>query len=284
MSLIAPISSAPTRRRGRRGLHVPLGVWLSALFVFLVILLAVAGPLLLLSPTDQDLYAISAPASATHWLGTDELGRDVMARLAIGARTAIVGPLIVAFSGLVISSVVGIYAGYSGGLADNLIMRMVDFIVALPGLLIAIVLVSLLGGGYWLAIAVLSLLNVQGDIRIVRGASLKERRLAYVEAARAVGVPPGRIMYLHILPNLLALLASTFAIDFGGALVALAGLAFLGLGAEIGSPEWGSMLAEGQALLFSNPLAAMAPAAMIILLAIAVNLIGDWVYDRYTGR
>ena len=91
-------------------------------------------------------------------------------------------------------------------------------------------------------------------------------------------------MYLHILPNLLALLASTFAIDFGGALVALAGLAFLGLGAEIGSPEWGSMLAEGQALLFSNPWAALAPAAMIILLAIAVNLIGDWVYDRYTGR
>jgi peptide/nickel transport system permease protein len=281
MSLAAPIADTATRRRR---LTAPVGVWLSAGFVVLVVLLAIVGPFLLLSPTAQDLYAISKPPGALHWLGTDELGRDVLARLAIGARTAIVGPFLVAFSGFVISSLIGIFAGYTGGVADNIIMRIVDFIVALPGLLIAIVLVSLLGGGYWLAIAVLSLLNVQGDIRIVRGAALKERRLAYVEAARAVGVPPGRIMYLHILPNLLALLASTFAIDFGGALVALAGLAFLGLGAEVGSPEWGSMRAEGQALLFSNPWAALAPAAMIILLAIAVNLIGDWVYDRYTGR
>jgi peptide/nickel transport system permease protein len=282
MSLVAPVTATAPRRRRR--LALPLGVLLSAGFVLFVVLLAIVGPSVLLSPTEQDLYAISGSPDAVHWLGTDELGRDVLARLAVGARTAIIGPFIVAFIGLVVSSLVGIYAGYTGGLADSVIMRIVDFIVALPGLLIAIVLVSLLGGGYWLAIAVLSLLNVQGDIRIVRGAALKERRLTYVEAARAVGVPRWRIMYLHILPNLLALLASTFAIDFGGALVALAGLAFLGLGAEVGSPEWGSMLAEGQALLFSNPFAALAPAAAIILLAIAVNLIGDWVYDRYTGQ
>lgn len=282
MSLVASSpATAPTRRRR---LTAPVMVWLSLLFVALVIVLAIIGPLFTLSPTDQDLYAISAMPGGVHWLGTDELGRDVLARLVTGAKTAIIGPFIVAFVGLIVSSLVGIYAGYTGGLADNVIMRIVDFIVALPGLLIAIVLVSVLGGGYWLAIAVLSLLNVQGDIRIVRGATLKERRLTYVEAARAVGVPPARVMYWHIFPNLLALLASTFAIDFGGALVALAGLAFLGLGAEIGSPEWGSMLAEGQALLFGNPAAALAPAVAIILLAIAVNLIGDWVYDRYTGQ
>lgn len=272
---------APVRRRWP---SAPVTVWLSFIFIIGVVVLAIFGPLFTLSPTDQDLYAISAPPGGVHWLGTDELGRDVLARLVEGAKTAIVGPFIVAFVGLVVSSLVGIYAGYMGGLADNVIMRIVDFIVALPGLLIAIVLVSVMGGGYWLAIGVLSLLNVQGDIRIVRGAALKERRLTYVEAARAVGVPPVRIMYWHIFPNLLALLASTFAIDFGGALVALAGLAFLGLGAEVGSPEWGSMLAEGQALLFSNPAAALAPAGAIILLAISVNLIGDWVYDRYTGQ
>ena len=282
MSLVLEPATVAAIRRRRRG--VPLTVRLSAAFVLLVIVMALVGPLFTLSPSDQDLYAISALPNATHVFGTDELGRDVLARLVAGARTALLGPLIVAFTGFVIASLVGIYAGYTGGLADNLIMRVVDFIVALPGLLIAIVLVSVLGGGYVLAIAVLSLLNVQGDIRIVRGATLKERRLTYVEAARAVGVPPARIMYWHILPNLLALLASTFAIDFGGALVALAGLAFLGLGAEIGSPEWGSMLAEGQALLFSNPAAALAPAGAIILLAIAVNLIGDWVYDRYSGQ
>lgn len=264
---------------------VPVIIWLSILFIVATLLLALGGEFIVpISPTAQDLYRIAAPPSAEHWLGTDELGRDVLARLIAGARTAVLGPFIVALVGFVVSSLVGIYAGYSGGIVDSIIMRIVDFIIALPGLLIAIVLVSVLGGGYWLAIGVLSLLNVQGDIRIVRGAALKERNLTYIEAARAVGVPKGRIMYGHILPNILALSASTFAIDFAGALVALAGLAFLGLGAEIGTPEWGSMLSEGQALLFANPAAALAPATAIILLAVSVNLIGDWAYDRYTGR
>jgi peptide/nickel transport system permease protein len=236
------------------------------------------------SPSAQDLYRISAPPSAEHWFGTDELGRDVLSRLIAGARTAIVGPLVVATVGFIGSSLIGIYAGYSGGTVDNAIMRVVDFVIAMPSLLIAIVLVSVLGGGYWLAIAVLSLLNLPGDIRIVRGAALKERNLAYIEAARAIGVPKWRIMYYHILPNILALQASNFAINIAGSLVALAGLAFLGLGAELGTPEWGSMLADGQALLFSNPWAALAPAAAIILLALSVNLVGDWAYDRYTGR
>lgn len=264
---------------------VPVIIWLSILFIAATLLLALLGEFIVpISPSAQDLYRIAAPPSPEHWLGTDELGRDVLARLVAGARTAVLGPFIVALIGFVVSSLVGIYAGYSGGIIDSIIMRIVDFIIALPGLLIAIVLVSVLGGGYWLAIGVLSLLNVQGDIRIVRGAALKERNLTYIEAARAVGVPKGRIMYGHILPNILALSASTFAIDFAGALVALAGLAFLGLGAEIGTPEWGSMLSEGQALLFSNPAAALAPATAIILLAVSVNLIGDWAYDRYTGR
>jgi peptide/nickel transport system permease protein len=264
---------------------IPVIIWLSILFIAATLLLALLGEFIVpISPSAQDLYRIAAPPSPEHWLGTDELGRDVLARLVAGARTAVLGPFIVALIGFVVSSLVGIYAGYSGGIVDSIIMRIVDFIIALPGLLIAIVLVSVLGGGYWLAIGVLSLLNVQGDIRIVRGAALKERNLTYIEAARAVGVPKGRIMYGHILPNILALSASTFAIDFAGALVALAGLAFLGLGAEIGTPEWGSMLSEGQALLFSNPAAALAPATAIILLAVSVNLIGDWAYDRYTGR
>ncbi len=281
MSAAPSTSPDPAQRFGSR---LPVLVWLAFGFVGGILVLAMIGPVFAQSPTDQDLFSIAVPPSGGHWLGTDELGRDVLARLVTGARTAVMGPVIVAAFGLVVSAGVGIFSGYSGGLADGIIMRIVDFVVALPGLLLAIVLVSVLGSGYWLAIAVLSFLNVQGDIRIVRGAALKERRLTYVEAARAVGVPPARIMFRHILPNLLALLAATFAVDFGGALVALAGLAFLGLGAEIGSPEWGSMLSEGQALLLGNPAAALAPALAIILLAISVNLIGDWVYDRYTGR
>ncbi|RYE10556.1 MAG: ABC transporter permease [Hyphomicrobiales bacterium] len=279
------ISAPAPRRRLLDWRAIPLGVALPLLYVLLVLVLTVFGNFMMpYSPAAQDLYRISAPPSAEHWFGTDDLGRDVLSRLIAGARTAIVGPLVVALTGFIGSSLIGIYAGYSGGTADNAIMRVVDFVIAMPSLLIAIVLVSVLGGGYWLAIAVLSLLNLPGDIRIVRGAALKERNLAYIEAARAIGVPKWRIMYYHILPNIMALQASNFAINVAGSLVALAGLAFLGLGSELGTPEWGSMLADGQALLFSNPAAALAPAGAIILLALSVNLVGDWAYDRYTGR
>lgn len=275
-------ASLSTRRRRQRA---PVAIVVSVAFLLIVVVLALGGRTLIpIAPGDVDLYAIGAGPSPAHIFGTDTLGRDVLARLVAGSQTALIGPFIVAFSGLILSALIGIYAGYSGGLADTLVMRVVDFVSALPGLLIAIVVVSILGGGYWMAILVLSLLNVQGDIRIVRGAALKERNLTYIEAARAVGVPGWRIMFGHILPNITALLFSNFAIDFAGALVALAGLAFLGLGAEIGTPEWGTMLADSQLLLFSNPVAAMAPAVAIILLTVSVNLIGDWAYDRYTGR
>lgn len=278
-------TSAPAPTRFIDWRSIPLGIAIPLLYVLLVLVLTLFGTWLMpFSPSAQDLYRIAVPPTAEHWLGTDDLGRDVLSRLIAGARTAIIGPLVVAMVGFIGSSLIGIYAGYSGGTIDNSIMRFVDFVIAMPSLLIAIVLVSVLGGGYWLAIGVLSFLNLPGDIRIVRGAALKERNLAYIEAARAIGVPKWRIMYYHILPNILALQASNFAINIAGSLVALAGLAFLGLGAELGTPEWGSMLAEGQALLFSNPSASLAPAGAIILLALSVNLIGDWTYDRYTGR
>ena len=277
-AMIHPASRVGASRR-------VVSIWLSFGFVALVVVLAVIGPWIAPQSTSaQDLYHIGATPGVNHLLGTDTLGRDVFSRMIIGSRTALIGPLIVASIGVVISSLAGVYAGYSGGAADTVIMRIVDFFFALPGLLIAIVVVSVLGGGYWIAIVVLSILNVQGDIRIVRGAALKERNLTYVEAARTVGVPRWRLMYRHILPNVAPLLVSTFAIDFGGALVALAGLAFLGLGSEVGSAEWGSMLSDGRSLLFANPAAALGPAVAIVLLVVSVNLIGDWIYDRYADR
>lgn len=283
MSDLQTAATLPASRSG--GGRRVISIWVSFGFVALVIVLAVIGPWIVpFSPSDQDLYNVGAPPGHGHLLGTDTLGRDVLSRLIIGSQSALVGPLIVASIGFVLASAVGIYAGYAGGVADTIIMRIVDFFFALPGLLIAIVVVSVVGGGYWMAILVLSLLNVQGDIRIVRGAALKERNLTYIEAARTVGVPRWRLMYRHIMPNIAPLLVSTFAIDFGGALVALAGLAFLGLGSEVGSPEWGSMLADGRALLFGNPAASLAPAAAIVALVVAVNLIGDWIYDRYADR
>ena len=274
----------PSARVGRKR-HLPISTFLAISYVLLVVVTSIFGSLFTpYPPLQQDLYSIGAVPSSDHLLGADFLGRDVFSRIIAGSSTALLGPLVVAVSGLVVSSLLGIYAGYSGGLADSVIMRIVDFMFALPGLLIAIVVVALLGGGYWMAIAVLSFLNVQGDIRIVRSAALRERNLAYIEAARAVGVPPWRIMFRHIFPNISPILVSDLAIDFSGALVALSGLAFLGLGSDIGAPEWGTLLADGQQLLFINPSAALVPAVLIILLAVSMNLIGDWLYERYSSR
>ena len=278
MSLIAaPAMSASFRRRK----VIPLGIALCLLFVLIVIGAAVLGPHLIgndasaLNPLSQGI-----PPSAAHWLGTDDLGRDVLARLVAGSGAALIGPAVIAVSGLVVSALVGIPAGYLGGVVDTVTMRVVDFMFALPALLLTIVIVTVVEGGYWVAVLVIALFNVQGDLRLVRGATLEQRPLAYVEAGQVAGFSSARIMYRHIARNILPILLADFAIDFAGALVALAGLAFLGLGAPPGTPDWGTMLTEGQSILFENPFAALGPGLAIVLLAVAVNLIGDWLYER----
>lgn len=270
---------------GRLAQAVPASVGFAFILIGILLALALVGQWLWpVSPSAQNLLNVAAAPGSQHWLGTDTLGRDVLARIVAGSRSAVIGPLIIAASGLVLSSLLGIGAAYLGGAIDNVTMRFVDFMLAMPGLLIAIVIVSLGGGGYWMAIVVLSLLNVQGDIRIVRGAALDQKSLPYIEAVRILGIPRWRIMFRHILPNISAILVANLAIDFALALVALSGLAFLGLGSQPGTPEWGSMLSENESILFSNPFGALAPAAAIVLLAVSVNLVGDWIYDRYAGR
>jgi len=272
----------PRARFGTRWRIPPL-IALSIGYVTIVVLAALVGRFIFPgSISDTDPFSIGATPDAHHWLGTDELGRDVFRRVLAGTQPALVGPVIIAVSGFLLSGLIGIGAGYIGGLLDTVTLRVVDFFFALPGLLIAIVVVTVIQGGYWTAVAVLCLLNVQGDIRLVRSAALGQRNLAYVEALRVTGVPGRRIMYLHIGRNILPILLADFAVDFGSNLVALAGLAFLGLGSQPGTADWGLMLTEGQQVLFENPWAALAPGLAIVVLATSVNLIGDWIYERYT--
>lgn len=285
MSAVALGETFSLRRSLRDVRSMPVTVLLALLFVVLVLLLSLFGAFVFGgSPSAQHLFNTSAPPSSHYWLGTDQFGRDVFARIIAGTRTALLGPFVVAFSGLVVSAYLGIVAGYMGGRVDASIMRIVDFFFALPSLLVAIVVVAVIGGGYVTAIIVLCVLNVQGDIRIVRSAAVEQRPLPYIEAARTLGVPRRHLMFRHILPNISPILVADFAIDFSGALIALAGLAFLGLGSSVGSAEWGRMLAEGQPLLFTNAAAALAPGVAIILLAVSVNMIGDWVYEHYSSR
>jgi peptide/nickel transport system permease protein len=236
------------------------------------------------NPATQHLSAILAGPSGTHWLGTDSLGRDVFSRLIAGARTAVLGPLIIAGGSMLAGNLLGLWAGYHGGWADAVVMRWVDLMWSVPALLVIIVVAGAAGGGYWLAVAVLLLLSIPFDARVVRGATLEQVPRAYVEAAKTVGVADWRIMIGHVWPNVSPVAVANAFLNFASSVGFIAALSFLGLGVAPGTPDWGLMLAEAENDLFANPVAVLAPAAMIVLTATAVNLIGDWLSERLASR
>jgi peptide/nickel transport system permease protein len=231
-------------------------------------------------PSAQNLTAVLSKPSSAHWLGTDALGRDVLSRLIAGARTALVGPLVITLGSMLVGNLLGLLAGYRGGRVDAIIMRWVDLMWSVPSLLVIIVVQGTVGGGYWLAVALLVLLTVPFDTRVVRGATLEQVPRPYVEAAKTLGVADRRIMISHVWPNVAPVAVANAFLVFAGSLVALAGLSFLGLGVSPGSSDWGLTLAEGETDLFANPVALLAPGAMIVITAASMNLIGDWLYER----
>jgi peptide/nickel transport system permease protein len=262
--------------------RLPNVILIAVLIIAVVVICAVlGGGIAPYSPFLQRLGVGDTPPSAAHIAGTDLLGRDVLSRVIYGARTALVGPVVVAGGAFAIATVLGLLSGYLGGLVDSAIMRWVDFMLALPGPLVAIVIVGVVGGGYWTAVFVLVVLFTAPDTRIVRSAVLEQRPLPYIEAARTLGISTTRILFVHILPNVLPIILAYIVLDFAFALVNLAGLSFLGLGVEPGTPDWGRMLFENRNILFSNPVALLLPAGMIILTAVSMNLIGDWLFERF---
>jgi peptide/nickel transport system permease protein len=254
-------------------------------FVTAVAVMALLGSLIApQSPTAQNLGAVLARPDGAHWLGTDSLGRDVLSRLIAGAGIAVTGPLVIAVGSLLIGNLLGLWAGYRGGLADSVIMRWVDLMWSVPGLLVIIVVAGAVGGGYWLSVALLTVLTIPFDTRVVRGATLEQVPLPYVEAAKALGVRDRRIMLLHVWPNVSSVAVANAFLNFAGSVGFLAALSFLGLGVPPGTPDWGLMLAESETDLFANPVAVLAPAAMIVLTATSMNLIGDWLHERLSSQ
>jgi peptide/nickel transport system permease protein len=269
--------------RARRGFSPAVGL---AFVVFAAVVICAAfGPQIAPhDPNEQDLlFSLTGP-SRQHLLGTDDLGRDIASRTIVGARTAVVGPLLIAFGAMLIGSVLGLLAGYLGGLSDSAISRWVDLVYAMPALLVAIVVVGVLGGGYFLAVGLLVILFSPIDTRIVRGATLDQRSRPYVEAARMLGLSNRRIMVGHIWPNVLPLALANAFLTFAFSIVALASLSFLGLGVGPGTADWGRMLSDSRTLLFDVPAAAIAPGIAIVVTAASVNVIGDWLYERLSDR
>ncbi|WP_063740204.1 ABC transporter permease [Amycolatopsis jejuensis] len=271
-----PRLDGPAKRR-----RMPVLVVLSVAFTGIVVVLAIAGNWL--TPYDvqaQDVVLGSTGPSGAHWLGTDTLGRDILSMVIAGTRTAVLGPLCLACAAVLLGSTLGIVAAYRGGFVDGIANRFADFMYAVPGTLVVIVVAGVVGGGYWIAVALMTVLALPVEIRLCRSAALVQVRLPYIEAARTLGLSGPRILFHHVLPNILPTVVATFLLDFVAGLVGLSGLAYLGLGAPPGSPDWGSLLSDGQALLTVNPWLTLAPGVMIVLTATSVTLLGDWLYDR----
>ncbi len=261
----------------------------SAQFGALVLLLYLLATLLLpivirYDPSRNNLADAFAQPSLNHLLGTDELGRDELLRLALAARwTLFVGFAAVAI-GLLFGLPLGSLSGYYGGWIDLLLQRVTDVLLAFPGILLALALVAGLGVGLKNVIVSVGITSIPGFIRLVRASSLSIRELPYVEAARALGVPSWRILLRHVIPNSLAPVIVQATLQLGFAILVAAGLGFLGLGVQPPTPEWGSMLGLSRNYIFSDQALVTYPGLAIFGAVLAFNLLGDGLRDALDPR
>ncbi len=235
-------------------------------------------------PLALDLAGALAPPGAAHPLGQDEQGADILSRLLYGARISLlVGTAAVSVSAA-IGILAGLLAGYLGGWVEQLLMRLVDVLLAFPGLLLAIALVAVLGPGLTNVVIALSALGWTGFARLVRGQVLTVKSQDYILAAQALGVGDGRMMRVHIFPNVMApvMVQASFAI--AGAILSEASLSFLGLGAPPGTPSWGAMLSEGKHVLSEAPHVSIFPGLAIMGVVLGFNLLGDALNDYFDPK
>jgi peptide/nickel transport system permease protein len=261
--------------------------WLYAGTAILLLLTAAALFAPVIAPYDplgQNLDQDLIPHSSEHWLGTDKLGRDILSRIIYGGRISLlVGITTVAFS-LAIGIVIGSLSGYFGGWIDQMLMRLVDILMAFPGILLAIAFTAVLGPGLDHVILALCLIGWTSYARLVRGEILSLRERDFIQAARSLGCRPKRIILRHLLPNLLPplLIQSTFGL--AAAIVAEGSLSFLGLGVEPPTPSWGAMLNDGRQFLLVAPHLTTYPGLGLMITVLALNLIGDALQDRLDRR
>jgi peptide/nickel transport system permease protein len=248
----------------------------------IIAIFVVASRWIVPNATKQDIMTgVTSPGTAGHLFGTDQLGRDI-AQLAIaGAGSAVVGPIVIALGSMMIGIMLGTLAGYIGGWLDLLLSKYADLLLALPTTLVALVVTGLVDGGYWVTVLVLIMLFSPTDIRMVRGSVIAQTGRPYIESAKVLGLGRIRIMFRHILPNVLPVAFSTMLLNVAFALMSLSALSFLGLGVGPGVPDWGRQLSDSRDLLDRNWGALILPAMLIIITAAAINLLGDWLQERF---
>lgn len=253
--------------------------------IVILIITAILAPVIAThSPTDQSIIDRYQSPSAAHWLGTDELGRDIFSRIIYGTRISIQIGLITVGISMTIGVLLGGIAGYFGRWADQLIMRLIDILMAFPSILMAIALVAVLGPSLQNAMIAVGIVGIPQFARIVRSAVLSVKETEYIEAARAIGAKHKRILMQHVLPNCLAPIIVQATLGVGTAILDAAGLSFLGLGAQPPTPEWGAMLSDGRSALQTAPWVVAFPGIAIFLVVLGFNLFGDGLRDALDPR
>jgi peptide/nickel transport system permease protein len=287
-ALTAPLGHAleiPPRARARRALlRSPLAVVGLALILIFAASAVLAPYLAPFGPIDQVLSQRLKPPSPAHWLGTDQLGRDLLSRLLFGARISLTVGLVVVGSAGIFGTLIGLIAGYVSGSVDEVLMRVTDVFFAFPPLILAMAIAGALGPGLNNAMVAIAVVTWPVYARLVRGQVLSLRQREFVEAARSIGASTPRILWRHLLPNTLAPILVQASFDMGGAVLAAAGLSFIGFGAQPPTPEWGVMISEGRKFISTQLWLSLFPGLAILFTVAAYNLIGDGLRDALDPR
>lgn len=289
--MTAPIADTATTapappRRGPRSPYLGTTGWLALAVVVLAVLLAALAPLLApADPNHGDLLAPFAPPSAEHWLGTDATGRDIASRLMYGARTSLLGPAAIVLLSLVVGIPLALAAAWHGGVVAFVITRALDIVFAVPGLLLAILAVSLFGPGLWPAVIALAVAYLPYVARLTMTAAEQERRLPYVDALSVQGQSVIKIAGVHLLRNLAPVIAGQATVTFAYALIDLASLSFLGLAVQAPTADWGVLMSDRDAILQGHPGQVIAAGALVVATVLSLFVLGARLSgDRPTVR
>ena len=280
-------SKAPTSlymdawRRLTRDKLAIAGMVIIAMFIIAAVFAPLLAPY---DPIAQTILQRRQPPSRQHWMGLDEVGRDILSRIIYGARASLQVGLLSVSMAIILGSILGAIAGFVGGWVDNVIMRLMDILLAFPGLLLAIAVVSILGPGLMNMLYAIAFVSIPVYARIMRASVLAVKEQDFVLAARAVGVSTMRILWREILPNAVTPVLVAGTLGIATAILDAAGLSFLGLGAQPPTPEWGAMLGEGRGSVFTAPHIVVFPGLAIMLNVLGFNLLGDGLRDALDPR
>lgn len=283
------LTTVPLRRPGLRRLRLlgqgPLFAVSVAVLVLLVLVAACAPLLAPYDPEALDLGASLAGTSGDHLLGTDQSGRDILSRLLHGARTGLLGPLLVVGVSTLLGTLLGVVAAWRGGWADAVLSRAMDLVFSIPGLMLAILLVAVTGPGMTAPVIAMAVAYTPYVGRLVRGIARQEKARPYIEAYVVQGWSGWTVCVRHLLPNIVPTVFAQSAMNFGYALMDLAALSFLGFGVQPPTADWGAMINEGQgAVLQGAMLPALAPSVCIVLAVVAFGIVGEGLADRIARR